>query len=233
MELPVLAIAIKRLVKTMELNHNFFAKQAWFSRATIIAILAGSIAACNDTTNNPNTATPTPTKTVVVTPTPIPTQTVVVTPSPIPTQTVVVTPSPIPTQTVVVTPSPIPAQTVIVREPITDLAIVGTTPDKQLLLNKRVEVTNIKAQTVNGDRTFWVGAGNNQQLFVVLDPVLDAGSAENKVVVKPGQALNLTGVIKPMPSSQQAQTQWGLSAAEAQQLSNQTIYLQADRIKFL
>lgn len=208
----------------MEFNHNFFAKQAWFSRATIIAIMAGSIAACNDTTNNPNAAT---------TPTPIPTQTVVVTPSPIPTQTVVVTPSPIPTQTVVVTPSPIPTQTVVVREPITDLAIVGTTPDKQSLINKRVEVTNITAQNVNGDRTFWVGAGNNQQLFVVLDPLLDAGSAENKVVVKPGQALNLNGIIKPMPSSQQAQTQWGLSATEAQQLRNQTIYLQADRIKFL
>lgn len=87
-------------------------------------------------------------------------------------------------------------------------------------------------QSVIGDRPFWVGRSNNERLAVVLDPSLDKGSAENKIVVKAGQTLNLTGVLKPMPPAAQAQKLWGLSAAEAQGLQSQAVYLQADKITF-
>ena len=222
----------------MKLNNNFVATQLWISRATLLAILAGFITACDNRANNRDTAvvspSPSPTNTVVISPSPAPTTTVVVTPTPIPTTTVVVTPTPIPTRTVVVTPTlqASPAPTVVLTEPITDLGIISTTQQKQTLSNKRAQLTNVTAQSVVGDRTFWVGSSNTQQLFVVLAPRLDQGSAENKIVVKPGQTLNLSGVLKPMPSQQQAQTEWGLSAAEAQTLRNQSLYLEAEQIKF-
>jgi len=71
-----------------------------------------------------------------------------------------------------------------------------------------------------------------QPVFVVLDPPLDAGNAENKIVIKPGQTLNLTGVLKLMPNPQQAQQQWGLSSKEAQALKNQALYLLAVQVQF-
>jgi hypothetical protein len=95
-----------------------------------------------------------------------------------------------------------------------------------------VQFTEVNVQSVIGDRPFWVGRSNNERLAVVLDPALDKGSAENKVVVKAGQTLNVTGVLKPMPPAAQAQKQWGLSATEAQQLQTQAVYLQADKITF-
>lgn len=208
----------------METKRNFATPKGSIAKAAFLAFIAGLVTACNDNTaNNPNST--------AASPTPVPTQTVVVSPSPVPTTTVVISPTPIPTRTVVVTPTATPTATVVITEPITDVAVINRTTDRQLLANKRVQFTNVTAQNVNGDRTFWIGTGGTQPLFVVLTPPLDAGSAENKVVVKPGQTLNLTGVLKPMPSPQQAQTEWGLSPAEAQQLSSQTLYLQAERIQ--
>ena len=196
----------------------------WISKVAVATVITGSLIACND--NRANTPDE-----VVATPSPVPTQTVVVSPTPVPTQTVVVTPSPIPTQTVVVTPTPGGANNGTVSEPIADVGIIARTPNQQSLANKQVQLTNVTAQSVVGDRTFWVGSNNVRQLFVVLSPPLDAGNAENRIVVKPGQTLSVSGVLKPMPSPQQAETEWGLSAEEVQAIGNQTLYLQANQIR--
>jgi hypothetical protein len=95
-----------------------------------------------------------------------------------------------------------------------------------------VQFTATNVLSVIGDRPFWVGRSNNERLVVVLDPALDKGNAESKVVIKGGQTLDLTGVLRPMPSAQTAQSQWGLTAAEAQGLQTQAVYLQADKINF-
>lgn len=208
----------------MEQPKSLITAKMLISRSAVVAIMAGSFIGCNDNrANNPDT--------VVATPSPVPTQTVVVSPTPIPTQTVVVTPSPVPTQTVVVTPNPGGANNATVSEPIADVGIIATAPNQQSLANKQVQLTNVTAQSVVGDRTFWVGSNNAQQLFVVLSPPLDAGNAENRIIVTPGQTLNVSGVLKPMPSPQQAETEWGLSPEEAQAIGNQALYLQANQIK--
>jgi len=95
-----------------------------------------------------------------------------------------------------------------------------------------VQFTQVKVQSVIGDRPFWVGRSNNERLAVVLDPSLDNGSAENKIVVKAGQTLNVAGVLKAMPTAAQAQKLWGLKAEEAKGLQSQAVYLQADKITF-
>lgn len=200
-------------------NRNFATARTQIVRATVLALLAGAIAACNRTDgNNRDLAAPPPQ--------PAPTTTVVVSPQPAPTTTVVVTPEPAPTTTVVVTPSPQP------REPIADIGVIATAPDPASLAGKQALLTDVTVQRVVGDRTFWVSSGNAQQLFVVLDNSLDAGSAENQIVVKEGQTVDLTGALRTMPSAQQAEQQWGLSADEAQELNSQPLYLQAQNIQF-
>ncbi|MFB2934571.1 hypothetical protein ACE1B6_04775 [Aerosakkonemataceae cyanobacterium BLCC-F154] len=221
----------------MQVNNSFTQKRGWLGQVTCLLLLTSAIAACE----NQNTAvnpTPEVTPTVVVTPTPAPT-TVVVTPSPVPANTIVATPVPSPTAAspgAIATPdtqtTPTANPVAGSSEPITDVSVITNTSDRQSILNKQVQLTNVTVQTVNGDRTFWIGQPNGQPVFVVLEPPLDAGSAENKIVIKPGQTLNLTGVLKPLPTDTQAQQQWGLSPAETQRLQNQALYLQAGQVQF-
>ncbi|BAY25413.1 hypothetical protein NIES2100_52190 [Calothrix sp. NIES-2100] len=180
----------------------------WLSKATLLTLFVTGITACVPDPKQPD---------VVVVPTPQ--------------ATVTVTATPQVTATVVVTPTP-QVTTIVQTEPITDVLVI-TNANKQTLVNRPVQFTNVNVQSVVGDRAFWIGSSNTQRVFVVLAPKLDAGTAENKVVVKQGQTLDLAGVLKAVPSVKQAQQQWkGLTATEAQGLSNQVIYLEANQIKF-
>jgi hypothetical protein len=194
----------------MQKNNSFFNKNFCFNKTALLALLVSGLSACASETKQPD---------VVVVPTPQATVTVTATATPEVTTTVVATPTP-------------QATTVVQTEPITDVLVI-TNANKQTLIDKPVQFTNVKVQSVVGDRTFWVGSSNAQRVFVVLAPNLDEGTVENKVVVKPGQTLDLAGVLKPVPSVKQAQQQWkGLTATEAQGLKEQIIYLQANQIRF-
>ncbi|MCC5637876.1 hypothetical protein LC593_18945 [Nostoc sp. CHAB 5844] len=194
----------------MPKNANFIRKNSCFHKTTLLTLLVSGLTACTSEPKQPD---------VVVVPTPQATVTVTATPTPEPTTAIVVTPTP-------------QVTTVVQTEPITDVLVI-TNANKQSLINRPVQFQNVNVQSVVGDRTFWVGSSNNQRVFVVLAPNLDAGTAENKVVVKQGQKLDLAGVLKPVPSVKQAQQQWqGLTAAEAQGLKEQIIYLEANQIRF-
>jgi hypothetical protein len=210
----------------MKSDRGFIVTKTRSSRIGILAILAGLLAACSPAPNNPDVVVVNP-NTPAVTPTPTPPDTVVV--SPIPQQ-------PVPeSTTVIVTPTTPTSPTtsgVVIQEPINDVVVITTYPNKESLVNKRVLFTETKVLNVVGDRPFWVGRSNNERLAVVLDPALDEGSAENKIVVRAGQTLDLAGVLKPMPSAETAQKQWGINATEAQQMQSEVVYLQADKIDF-
>lgn len=194
----------------MQNNTSFLNKNSWFNKTALLTLLVSGLTACASEPKQPD---------VVVVPTPQTTVTVTATATPEATTTVVATPTP-------------QVTTVVQTEPITDLLII-TNANKQTLIDKPVQLTNVKVQSVVGDRTFWVGSSNAQRVFVVLASNLDEGAVENKVIVKPGQTLDLAGVLKPVPSVKQAQQQWkGLTAAEAQGLKGQIIYLQANQIRF-
>ncbi|MBD2595502.1 hypothetical protein H6G74_14355 [Nostoc spongiaeforme FACHB-130] len=192
----------------MQDNANFISKKFSQNTPIFIILLVSGLTACTSEPKQPD---------VVVVPTPQ--------------ATVTVTATPTPTTNVVVTPNP-QVTTIVQTEPITDVLVI-TNANKQTLVNKPVQFQNVNVQSVVGDRAFWVGSSNTQRVFVVLAPNLDAGTAENQVVVKQGQILDLAGVLKPVPSVKQAQQQWkGLTATEAQGLQNQIIYLEANQIKF-
>ncbi|MBD2452203.1 hypothetical protein H6G76_34910 [Nostoc sp. FACHB-152] len=159
----------------MHNNNLFVHKNSWLNKATLLILAISGLTACASETKQPD---------VVVVPTPQATVTVTATATPEPAPPVVITPTP-------------QVTTVVQTEPITDVLVI-TNANKQTLVNKPVQFSNVKVQSVVGDRTFWVGSNSTQRVFVVLAPNLDAGSAENKVVVKPGQTLDLAGALKAL-----------------------------------
>ncbi len=114
-------------------------------------------------------------------------------------------------------------------EPITDVVLIITTPDRPSLIGKRVQLTDVKIQSVVGDRGFWIGSGK-QRLFARLDEKLDKGTAEWDVDVNAGQTRTITGVIEKLPSMDEIQ-RWGLSPQEAAALKDQQVYLRVEKFK--
>lgn len=187
--------------------NNFAAGSLWLGRASVLALLVVSLAACEER-ENPDT--------VVVSPVP----SVPASPSP---NVVVVSP------TITIPASP-PPNVVTTTAPIVDVVEVATAPDKQALVNRQVQLTNTPVQSLVSDRTFWVGS-NNQRLLAVLDEALNSGAAEQRVDINPGQTLSINGFIRRLPPVAEAQEQWGLSAAEAEALENQQVYLQVSKVQ--
>ena len=164
---------------------------AWRGKTTVLALLVGFIAACNENTlKNPNV--------VVVSPT---------------------------------TQASAAFNVINDTAAITDAVMFFTTPDKQSLANRRVLFTDVKVHSVVSDRSFWVGPSNIQKVFVVLDEALDSGRAEKNINIKMGQTLTLNGLIRTLPSMDEAQKQWSLSATETSALKNQKVYLQAEKVQ--
>ncbi len=194
---------------------NFVAGSVWLGKATVLALVVGFLAACNnEEANNPDVVVVSPSPTIAVSPSP---NVVVVSP------TTPVSPSP---NVVVVSPT-----TTTASEPITDVVVIASAPDQQSLVNRQVQFANVPVQSVIGDRTFWVGSGNNERLLVVLDEALDSGNTEKALDVNAGQTLTMNGIVRRMPSTADAQKQWGLSAAEANSLKDQRVYLQASQVQ--
>lgn len=197
---------------------NFVAGSVWLGKATVLALVVGFLAACNnEEANNPDVVVVSPSPTIAVSPSP---NVVVVSP------TTAVSPSPN-----VVVVSPTTTTTTTTTEPITDVVVIASAPDQQSLVNRQVQFANVPVESVIGDRTFWVGSGNNERLLVVLDEALDSGNTEKALDINAGQTLTMNGIVRRMPNAADAQKQWGLSAAEADSLKNQRVYLQASQVQ--
>lgn len=115
--------------------------------------------------------------------------------------------------------------------PITDVTVLSAPNNSQTLTNRRVNLSKVTVQSVVSDQGFWIGNGT-PQIFVVLNPALDSGSAEETIQIREGQVLDLAGTLRPMPNQTQAQLQWKLNETEAQALKSQLLYLQADKVSF-
>ncbi|NJR76298.1 MAG: hypothetical protein HC773_27460 [Scytonema sp. CRU_2_7] len=132
----------------LQSDGNLVSTRLWLSKITLLTLFVSGLTACAPEPKEPD---------VVVVPTPQATVTVTATPTPQPTTTVVVTPSP-------------QVTTIVQTEPITDVLVI-TNANKQTLVNRPVQFTNVNVQSVVGDRTFWVGSSNTQRVFVVLAPI--------------------------------------------------------------
>ncbi len=116
------------------------------------------------------------------------------------------------------------------NQPLTDVLVIFSTPDRRSLVGRRVQLDNVRVQKLVGERGFWIGDGD-RRVFARLDERLNQGSAEWDVVIREGQTRSLTGEIREMPSAEQIKN-WGLvDAAEMKTLQDRGYYIHVDRLQ--
>jgi hypothetical protein len=120
------------------------------------------------------------------------------------------------------------------RGGVADITYMVTRPRLEDMIGQWARLSNVKVLSLVSDRGFWVGERDNRRLFAVLDPALDRGEMDRLVRVKPGQTLNLIGVIEKMPSRQEAMRRWTtIDNKEADALSREPAYLHVRSISIL
>ena len=212
------------------------------------ALLSWTLAACDR--NVPSAATPTPVPEATATPTPTPISTP--TPMPTPTPVAVVTPAPaVPVPVVAApTPMPVPATAVVAPGaspaatttpsgsgdatpalPVSDAAMLVGELDKPTLIGRRAELTDLKVESLVGDRAFYVlPGGSTRRMLVILDRKLNEGAADAELKILPGQTLNIRGLIEKLPDTEEVASRFGVEGEEADALKGEAIYLHADQV---
>ena len=112
---------------------------------------------------------------------------------------------------------------------LTDMLVVVNDQNQAALVGRSALFANVRVQSVVGDRGFWIGPDQTQQLFVVIDEA-NVGLAEGQIQVVPGQTLTLSGEIEQLPPLEQAPPEWGLDASNSAALANQQVYLHANQV---
>lgn len=118
---------------------------------------------------------------------------------------------------------------------ITDVLLI-VVPDPTPLVGRRVRLTNASVQDVVGDRAFYIGANENQRVLVVFEEEPTPNTPiDGKVDVKEGQTVAINGVIRQMPSVEEARRRFGnlMNQPELNALANQRIYIQTDDPKII
>ena len=116
---------------------------------------------------------------------------------------------------------------------ITDYSVLVNPQNPQSLVGKRVRLTNMKVQSVVGDRTFYVGPSESQRVFVVLDQVKTPNTAtEGRYDINAGQTISINGIVEKMPDVQEARQRFGklMSEAELNKLKDQQVLIHIDSI---
>lgn len=115
---------------------------------------------------------------------------------------------------------------------VTDVNIFGSTADKQSLVNRRVDLTNVRVARVLSDRVFTVTSGSDE-MFVMLDENLDSGGGrEQQIRIRSGQLVNLGGTFQRVPSAEtRDERQRDLNARELAQMANQQVYLHCTEVR--
>jgi len=106
--------------------------------------------------------------------------------------------------------------------PITDLSALLNVNQEQLV-NHEAHLTGTKVLQNLGNNAFFIGSGGSQRLLVV--PQQGASN------VKPGEAVDVSGTIRKLPSEHEAMKQWGMGSSDAAQLRDMHVYLDASEIK--
>lgn len=118
-------------------------------------------------------------------------------------------------------PFPPPAQTNTLYESrIRDVSGIMNAPDKSRLSGTRVQLANLRVESVMG-RAFTVAGG----LMVV--PLNDQTPMD---AVRPGALLSVSGSLEKPASAEEIQREWKLDPATADRLAAQEIYLRAGSI---
>jgi len=96
--------------------------------------------------------------------------------------------------------------------------------DGHELIGRRVDL-RLKATGVTSQGAFWIGPRDNR---VLVAPARDKQPARRPV--REGEAVTILGTIDEMPNARE-RLSWGFTAPDLIQLTEQKIYIRADRIR--
>lgn len=101
---------------------------------------------------------------------------------------------------------------------------VGGGPED--VINKEVKLSSIPVQEVVNNKVFWIGPSSSDVLLVAKDKI-------NTSSIQKGQVINLTAMVKQVPTLEEMQKNWGISKEEAAVLQEQGIYLSATNVEIV
>lgn len=107
---------------------------------------------------------------------------------------------------------------------IHDVETITGAIDGHELIGRRVDL-HAKAVGVTNKGAFWVGPRDNH---VLVAPARDLPIARQPV--REGEGVRISGIIQEMPNAKE-RLSWDLTAPELLQLTEQRIYIRADRIR--
>ena len=115
--------------------------------------------------------------------------------------------------------------------PITDIVVIATAVDVADMVGKEVDLDGLVVQNVMGDVAFTVGPDPQSQVLVILDQVPTPDTPmEGEVDVDTTDLIDLTGVIREMPSLEEAKSKWSLEGAEEADFGKMKLYIHADNV---
>ncbi|HEY0868449.1 MAG TPA: hypothetical protein VGE01_13780 [Fimbriimonas sp.] len=104
----------------------------------------------------------------------------------------------------------------------------GPSPDMDRV-GQTITIENGRVHEATGDKTFSLHSEAGKILMVFFpEPNTRAGEASVKIIG--GDQVSVTGVLREMPSREQAKRLFGLSDREAGELTNQRLYIDAYRV---
>ena len=126
-----------------------------------------------------------------------------------------------------------PVETEVDVGPITSLVVLASAPSWRDMLEREVQLTDLRVTRVVGDKTFYVvpqGMQNAEELLIVLDQVPTPGQPgiEGRYDVTAGQIMTIEGELRELDVD--PVQEWQLTEAEAQTLSSDEIYVHADQL---
>ncbi len=106
---------------------------------------------------------------------------------------------------------------------ITDVSTIYSAADPTSLIGREVAITHAPVVSVAGDRMFWIGQGEGQQVLVVTD--------EKHPDISAGQTVNVNGKVEKMPDWNTIESQWNADPLLRSSLESQRVYVKADRLE--
>ncbi len=116
---------------------------------------------------------------------------------------------------------------------IVDFSDFERAVDRKSFVGKRVNLKAINVESVAGDRAFFVGTSPDKRVLVVFteeEPGPKPQKFDGKIDVDKGQKISLEGVVRAMPPTAEAKSQFGhlMTAETLNSLRNEQTYIYTD-----
>ena len=122
------------------------------------------------------------------------------------------------------------------------IATTGTSPAKAITepvktiaeaistnaVGREASLEDVRIRERVGDRFYWIGSGDERPVFVVLDPDVKRATG---TTLRPGARVTLIGIVRPVPTADEAQQQWHLPASIATVIADSGTYLHVTEIR--